>query len=1190
MRNHSLGHYKSFIYLDSHPTKKEKGSLIIATTTAKQSPSTHREINCFFPKDFSMPEQPEQNVEVKCSVSGLWVKAIEPSLQLNRGLHQQDQQGEWINHVGDSLLYKHFPDVKQQPIALMTFNLPVKDIPFDVPVFRTIWDANSDTFREGHFTDRDMNTWLRVPETYQKDALALVKHAIHRVTRTPETDNWYVDVADPSIFRELDKDTQLPQAHHLWKPITKGNKDGNTFNDPDAVKNSKQSHASRPLPIEIDVCYNREMDYENPKLDLRISFNPTALAHQAWTALPHEGLNRGIRRQADDETKLGAKVDVCVRPASLKNLQPFANVFTMDRPRPEKEYGKPRSFAITGHSLSPAQQMSLDWMLSKEDVGEKFTEQETVEYLIPNSSMRLTGFANTVNRSRGGVLGHDVGFGKTVVTLALIDKKSEGTAPQISIDERKSWTGDRHIHLKATIVFCPPQIVEQWKNEKEKFMGHSKIVHIVQREKDINKAQFEKADIIIANSSLVGKATYLRELAKMTGGPSDFAHEKLTDRALADLYQLSVERLGILQEALAQDPDADIADMIVQFRNKDTDTLVDIQARSVPASSRAGAKKMRQGAAKGMDKDGKRSAAQISTDADAESEKLFVSDDNFDEPDLLRESLDDEQPVTEEPAIQQSVAGPGPRTAISRAMKPKNANGRTPLPTSRPPLKKQKTSASPSTFTQPINSLPIPATTDDSSTQPRRSARNASRPARQTYALVSDDDEDVTMNEADEAADEAEASMYVYDEEEEDDSEPEVARGPSRPRRAASRAASVQVVDDEASNDDAPSDPPARKIAKPKKSTKSNDPKNDGTKDDDSKSVPVKSDPPEVIRNKLAACTFFESYSYARVVLDEFSYENRAIANFFTNTVASAKWILSGTPPLENLGQVCSIGKLLNIHVARVEPRMPDHFPSVTRGPTTDALTQAEQFRSYGDAMSTNFALERHQQAFKFLLQKLQRRETDTKHIEVFEHIVVVNMDAITSLVYNSLVQNLYDAKWDIEDLDQVMSKFVKAILIAGYGKDSIKKSGTVKEHLRTCWKKAVQTLLLQASSNLSLYRKHVLGDHQGLGKNPKAKDFLAMMIKLKTEELDTHKRRLKSHFDAYMYCSVRADENIAKIKERIKKEGAKTKTLYESQLAKSTDYSIHFLRIIDRLFAEKPVTIGSTKIRNDLLKALAPV
>lgn len=1123
---------RPFMIIDSHPTRPEKGKWIISDTIAKQTPSTHREIRCSFPKDFDLPAIKDP-VAVDCSIHGFWVECAEPPCEMVMDGSSLFHDQESISYAGD--MYGFFPDIQQKPTALVELNLPIKDLHFNVPVFGKIWDEMSEAFKKGHSTDDMGDRWLRVPEMYQKDAFSLVKHALYRMVSNEIAKEWFVESADVTIFQKLDQDTQLPPAYHLWEPSFKNSKAQNTFNDPDTIMAAKKKYTSRPLPIELDV----RLDKKSHRLHVRVFINPTALAHEAWMSLPHEGVERGIRRHAANDSRVGVRVHNRVRLASLKNLRPFADVFTIKRDNPDQDVTRPRSFSKTGHTLHKDQLETLSWMLEKEDSCEKFCEQEFFESWIPSSDTRIVGFAKTINRSRGGVLAHDVGFGKSVVTLALIDRTTEGNKRQESVEERRLWTGDRHTHLKATLILCPPQIVLQWKSEAIKFLGRGWKIVTIEKEKDIHEANLKAADIIIVNSNILSKPSYLRDLTKAAGGPHDVAHDKLSTRAYRDLYRQNLDDLSLLLKTAIKTPNADLAVLTESIRQGHEKAVQDVLTRSIPESTRAGAKKARKDQTMTT-----QPAAQTPTAISTTPKKTTSKKSTLAMPTLLYN-----QP-------------PGPKRTAPRRTTPRKSTSKLPSP-NMTSIKLQ--SLAKSTVTQPALAQPTlkkpaarkclhaksPRKKDTASSEDfddnnpsasqlpsslRRSGRSTRRPVKYTADNEKADGDENAVE--DEKADE-------------DVSDPEIGRAPEP--------------------EDPFSESSEEEITRPRKKPA---PKNDKT-----------SESAQNVRAKITACTFLEMYSFTRVVLDEFSYENRAISAFFTNVIASSKWILSGTPPLQNLGQVCNIGDLLNIHVARVENRNPEYFPGVTHGPKMDAYTQTEQFRIYGEPMSTNFALDRHEQAFKFLEHKLQRRETFNDQITVSEEVVVVNLDPTTALVYFMLQQALNEVDFDVEELADHPRSLVDSILAAAYGKDHASKRANVKEHIRKSWQKSIQTLLVQASTNLSMYAKHIKEDPRlSLGPKPSAQDFLTAMIRVKESELADHRKRLKSHFDALMYCRVRADDHVSRLAAN-----SKDKKRHESQSAKNGDYSKHFGNMIGRIF-NHPEQVGSTKIRDDLLAALAPV
>ncbi|KAI1425705.1 hypothetical protein F5Y12DRAFT_355805 [Xylaria sp. FL1777] len=109
-----------------------------------------------------------------------------------------------------------------------------------------------------------------------------------------------------------------------------------------------------------------------------------------------------------------------------------------------------------------------------------------------------------------------------------------------------------------------------------------------------------------------------------------------------------------------------------------------------------------------------------------------------------------------------------------------------------------------------------------------------------------------------------------------------------------------------------------------------------------------------------------EAFSFARVIYDEFSYENFCVAQFVKNAKAHAKWVLSATPPTSNVKAVCDIGQLLGVHVARPVKLRPG-LPLITEGPILLRQNPTEKQLSYGKLYTDQSVYERVEQAKNFL-------------------------------------------------------------------------------------------------------------------------------------------------------------------------------------------------------------------------------
>ena len=92
--------------------------------------------------------------------------------------------------------------------------------------------------------------------------------------------------------------------------------------------------------------------------------------------------------------------------------------FTLLSNRSDPETVEPSSFL---YKLRPEQRRSLTWMLRQEADTRPWHEEEVEETNIPTLQWRAEGRVQMPIDVSGGVLADDVGYGKTAITLALIE-------------------------------------------------------------------------------------------------------------------------------------------------------------------------------------------------------------------------------------------------------------------------------------------------------------------------------------------------------------------------------------------------------------------------------------------------------------------------------------------------------------------------------------------------------------------------------------------------------------------------------------------------------------------------------------------------------------------------------------------------------------------------------------------------
>ncbi|KAL2162377.1 hypothetical protein VTH06DRAFT_7290 [Thermothelomyces fergusii] len=359
--------------------------------------------------------------------------------------------------------------------------------------------------------------------------------------------------------------------------------------DPDEAAAFERQY--QDLPRAMAVAVNVKPDKEGCwSLDARILLQPKTLASRALAhlLLAHSTAARG-RTAVDSDAVTFFTVTLDYTPGSATGFAPFidsvrpcgaANTAGIDLARPfeppdadpprfRRAIIKARKMASGQHRLRPSQREAVNWMLQRERVPLDFVKREIEEEVVSPLNLRVLGKAEWTNRfpycSRGGVVAHEVGYGKTVVTLAVCDHMrafdtTESIAERVDkvdaawSEELSALVGQLQAdlpspgpkiksffnHLSATLVVVPRHITAQWESEAAKFLGLTKpkvlvIKSVAAFYGDCSMQQLKEAEIIIVSSSVFGKA-FLDRLGAVSG-PDDSFPAGLSGRTLEAWYR-----------------------------------------------------------------------------------------------------------------------------------------------------------------------------------------------------------------------------------------------------------------------------------------------------------------------------------------------------------------------------------------------------------------------------------------------------------------------------------------------------------------------------------------------------------------------------------------------------------------------------------------------------------------------------
>ncbi|MCJ1268073.1 hypothetical protein MMC22_007959 [Lobaria immixta] len=167
--------------------------------------------------------------------------------------------------------------------------------------------------------------------------------------------------------------------------------------------------------------------------------------------------------------------------------------------------------------LRREQRRSLAWMLAQESSeAPVFHEQETEEALLATIGWRAEVRATRPSKGRGGVLTDEVGYGKTVTTLALIAKRMKSAIDSTQIPRANS------IPVQATLIIVPKTLIAQWTRQIKRFLGQSCIFVVIKTMTDLNSLSVEKikrAHIVLLAWTIFGSDKYPPKIASFAAMP-----------------------------------------------------------------------------------------------------------------------------------------------------------------------------------------------------------------------------------------------------------------------------------------------------------------------------------------------------------------------------------------------------------------------------------------------------------------------------------------------------------------------------------------------------------------------------------------------------------------------------------------------------------------------------------------------
>ncbi|KAJ3409272.1 hypothetical protein HDV05_004536 [Chytridiales sp. JEL 0842] len=276
------------------------------------------------------------------------------------------------------------------------------------------------------------------------------------------------------------------------------------------------------------TAFVSQLRMDGPLGTFRIGVNFSSLIHRAQSRLPKS--NDPDAPKAVLSWRLVTNVDMSHKTFPILKLT--SN-------RHDKPSAQPPNFIK--YPLRPEQLRSLAWMIAQEsDDAPPFVEEEISEASLEHLGWRAEGRATREVSIKGGIVADEVGYGKTAITLGLID----ATQKSVTLPLEEKIPG--LIPVKATLIYVPGHLLVQWPSEISKFMSDSKSVLVIKDLNCLNRytiAEIQRADIVIASSKLFGSEKYWENLENLAAAGKLPGGAKKGGRYFIDRYEKLLEGL-----------------------------------------------------------------------------------------------------------------------------------------------------------------------------------------------------------------------------------------------------------------------------------------------------------------------------------------------------------------------------------------------------------------------------------------------------------------------------------------------------------------------------------------------------------------------------------------------------------------------------------------------------------------------
>ncbi|EOO03509.1 putative dna repair protein rad8 protein [Phaeoacremonium minimum UCRPA7] len=288
------------------------------------------------------------------------------------------------------------------------------------------------------------------------------------------------------------------------------------------------------------------------------------------------------------------------------------------------------------------------------------------------------------------------------------------------------------------------------------------------------------------------------------------------------------------------------------------------------------------------------------------------------------------------------------------------------------------------------------------------------------------------------------------------------------------------------------------------------------------------------------------------MIVDEYSYvKTKSVPyyhEFVVGLVADSKWLLSGTPPLQSLKDVCMMARIFGVHVASPEANRMPGLPAVTSNEPTEQ-TEPEKFRSYAAIKSIDFTYKQYEQGISFVKNFMSCNTVDFNKFAHKERVIIVRMNLASKLMNLELKQELSCSNSDIYCMSEAAQD-----ALATY---TVEKDKKMKVVLAS---NAIEARIMTASCNLEHFMHGKTLDNSKQTYNPT--EILNKLAEYCVKNVQDIGKQIKATFDLMVWLRNRVHHLNTK-------QGPKQPTRTAPQMAE--DESVEELKVASQW--DKPKT-----------------